>query len=182
MSKVVDSALFGVTAQIQSGWISSLWSGTFWLWDLSKNSFVPIFQALPADKREQGGAHLHPVFHKIQWYHSPVSHSKLELFGHSSDLLPVNTPEHSIPESNSSKEMLSNVKLFTPWCWLPQGNTHLSSKSVLSQEMPQKASFEPKNKEGFIQSPRPRRRATRSTRRAARRATRSTCVLVVYHY
>ena len=30
------------------------------------------------------------------------------------------------------------------------GNTHLSSPRVLSQEIPQKASFEPENKEGYI--------------------------------
>ena len=46
--KVLESVVFGVTA---SGfWISA---GT---------PFVPIFRALPADKREQGGAHLYLAF------------------------------------------------------------------------------------------------------------------------
>ena len=92
------------------------------------------------------------------------SHTNLGLFSHMPDLLPVNTPERSLPEANSSKEMLSNGKLSTQWCRLPHGNTHFSSKSVLTQEVPQKASFEPKKKqknkkqknnnnkkEGFIQ-------------------------------
>ena len=47
--------------------VSSLWSGGLWLWGLSRNSFVPISRALPADRREQGGAHLHPVFCRIRW-------------------------------------------------------------------------------------------------------------------
>ena len=62
MSKVVDSALFGVTAQIQSHSVSSLWIGSSRLWDLSKNSFVPIFWALPAHKREHGDTNLYLVF------------------------------------------------------------------------------------------------------------------------
>jgi len=33
---------------------------------------------------------------------------------------------------------------------LPHGSTHHSSPRVLSQEIPQEASFEPENKEGFI--------------------------------
>jgi len=57
------------------------------------------------------------------------SHTKLGLFSHRPDPPPVNTPEHSLPEANISKEMLSSVKLSTQWCWLPHGNTHLSSKS-----------------------------------------------------
>ena len=57
------------------------------------------------------------------------SHTKLGLFSHRPDLSPVNSPEHSLPEANSSKEVLSNVKLSTQWCWLPHSNIHLSSKS-----------------------------------------------------
>jgi len=34
---------------------------------------------------------------------------------------------------------------------LPHGSTHLSSPRVLQQEIPQEASFEPENKEVFIQ-------------------------------
>ena len=105
-------------------WVSSLWSGTFGLRCLNRNFFVSIFQALPADKGEQGGAHLHPVFHRIWWYHSPVSHTKLELFGHRPDLLPVNASEYSLSTANSSKEMLSNVNLSTKWCWLPHSDIH----------------------------------------------------------
>jgi len=41
------------------------------------------------------------------------SHTKLGLFSHRPDLPPVTTPEHSLLEANSSKEMLSNVKLST---------------------------------------------------------------------
>ena len=108
-------------------WVSSLWSGTFGLRCLNRNFFVSIFQAFPADKGEQGGAHLHPVFHGIWWYHPPISHTKLEVFGHRPGLPLVNSPEHSLPEANSSKEMLSSVKLSTKWWQLPHGNTQLSS-------------------------------------------------------
>lgn len=41
------------------------------------------------------------------------SHTKLGLFSHSPALLLVTTPEHTLLEANSSKEMLSNVKLST---------------------------------------------------------------------
>ena len=37
------------------------------------------------------------------------SHTKLGLFSHRPDLPPVTTPEHSLLEVNSSKEMLSDV-------------------------------------------------------------------------
>jgi len=45
-------------------------------------------------------AHLHPVFHRAGWCHSPI-------FPHQAgairpDLLPVTTPEHSLPEASSS--------------------------------------------------------------------------------
>jgi len=39
------------------------------------------------------------------------SHTELELLGNRPDLPPGNSPEHSCPLANSSKEMLSNVKL-----------------------------------------------------------------------
>ena len=36
---------------------------------------------------------------------------------------------------------------------MPHGNTHLSSPRVLSQDIPQEASFEPENKAAFIHHP-----------------------------
>jgi len=62
--KVVESALFGVAA---SGFGIS--------------AETPLFpSSLQTDKREQGCAHLHPVFYRIEWYHSLFSYTKLEFF------------------------------------------------------------------------------------------------------
>jgi len=85
---VVESAIFGVAA---SG--SGISAG---------NSFAPIFLALPADKREEGDAHLYLAFTGYNGINPPVSHSKQELFGHRLDLPPVNCPEHYyLPKANS---------------------------------------------------------------------------------
>jgi len=74
--------------------------------------FAPIFQALPADKREQGGTHLYLAFTGYNGI-IPQSHILSQLFDLRPDLLPVNTSEHSHLKANSHKEMLSNVKLST---------------------------------------------------------------------
>ena len=78
----------------QSGRVSSPWSGSFWLWDLSRNSFVPTFRALPADKREQGCPSASCFSQDTM-----VSFSNFSIpswsFSHRPDLPPVNTPEHS---------------------------------------------------------------------------------------
>ena len=113
-SRVVKSALLGVAA-IGSG----------------ISAETALFPCSGACQQIRGSrdVHLHPVFHRHDGIIPQFSHTKLGLFSHRPDPPPVNTPEHSLPEANISKEMLSSVKLSTQWCWLPHGNTHLSSKS-----------------------------------------------------
>ena len=95
-SEVVESALLGAAA-----------TGS----EISAET--PLFPSNGPCQQIRGSqdAHLHPVFY--DGIIPQFSHTKLGLFSHRPDLLPVNTPEHSLLEANRSKEMLSNVKLST---------------------------------------------------------------------
>jgi len=77
--------------------------------DLSRNSSVPMFWALPADKRVQGGILLYLAFTGYSGVILPVSHAKLELFAQARS----SASKHSLLKANSSKEMLLIVKLST---------------------------------------------------------------------
>ena len=123
-SKVVKSAAFAVTA---SGfWISA---GT---------PFVPIFWALPADKREQGGAHLRLAF---TGYNGTIPKS------------PVPSWSHLVSAQIFSRQTLSKEILLDVNCPQPDADCHTatptsglldSSEYYCSQHV----SFEPK-KGGF---------------------------------
>jgi len=88
-SKVVESALFVVAA---SGFGIS--------------AETPWFQSSGPCQQIRGSRELptHILFFTGCYGIIPqFSHTKLELFGHRPDLPPVNTPEHSLLEANSSE-------------------------------------------------------------------------------
>lgn len=133
--------------------VSSLWSGGLWLWGLSRNSFVPISRALPADRREQGGAHLHPVFRRIRWrcsLSSPIPSWSFwsQPTPSSSNLSSALSAKGKQLQRNAFKcKIVHQVMLIaTPTC-------HLLAKSVLWQEVPPKANLEPKPKKGADRPP-----------------------------
>ena len=94
-SKVVESALLGV-ADTGSG----------------ISAEIPLLSSSGPCQQIRGSrdVHLHPVFHRHDGIIPQFFHTKLGLFSHRPDLPPVTTPEHSLPEASSSKEVLSNVK------------------------------------------------------------------------
>lgn len=48
-------------------------------------------------------------------YHLPVSHTKLEIFAHRTDFLPINIPDPSILKANMSEEIHKVMLIDTQW-------------------------------------------------------------------
>jgi len=63
---------------------------------------TPLFPSSGPCQQIRGSrdAHLHPVFHGARWHRSPVLPHQTGAIRPA--LLPVTTPEHSLPEASSS--------------------------------------------------------------------------------
>ena len=127
---MVESALFGLAA---SGFGIS-----------AETPLFPSSQLCQQIRRSREMPTCILFFCRTCWYHSPVFPWQAGVIW-SQDISSTSKHSWALSSNGSYKEMLSNVKLSTKLCCLPHCNTHLSSPRqvrVLSQEIPQKASFE----------------------------------------